>query len=226
MRILDDDHIRPTTLEHTETPLRVKHSLVTEVRYRLKGSKLEMTLECSTKVTIASCCCLQDSLLLPGYVKQRPVDEPLRSFHRRCLCNRSLQGGFRTEPWRFARRLRNSLTVSSARRSRLGGRGRPLWSRHARVQRAYPSTTKAHGLGERAPLGPAAEPWGGAQLREREEDLEGAGATDGQWYCGSGAEGGAGVRGWRRRAEAEEYAVQCCSITVYGQLIWAAMRVN
>ncbi|ORY91477.1 hypothetical protein BCR35DRAFT_298642 [Leucosporidium creatinivorum] len=91
IRLLDDDHLRPTTLEHTETPLRVKHSLVTEVRYRMKGSKAEKTLECSTKVTIASCCCLQDSLLLPGYVKQRPADEPVRSFHRRCLCNRSLQ---------------------------------------------------------------------------------------------------------------------------------------
>lgn len=92
IRLLDDDHLRPTTLEHTETPLRVKHSLVVEVRYRMKGSKAEKTLECSTKVTIASCCCLQDSLLLPGYVKQRPADEPVRSFHRRCLCNRSLQG--------------------------------------------------------------------------------------------------------------------------------------
>lgn len=92
VRMLDDDTLRPTTLENTETPIRVKHKLVTEVRYRMKGSKSEKTLECATKVTIASCCCLSDSLLLPSYTPKQPTEQRVHPFHRRCLCNRSLQG--------------------------------------------------------------------------------------------------------------------------------------
>lgn len=92
VRMLDDDSLRPTTLEGSETPIRVKHKLVMEVRYRVPGTKAEKTLECSTKVTIASCCCLSDSLLLPSYVKQQPKEQRVHPFHRRCLCNRSLQG--------------------------------------------------------------------------------------------------------------------------------------
>lgn len=66
-RIPDDDSVRPTTLEGTDTPIRVKHQLVCQVRYRFKGSKKDQVLEMASTVTIASCCCLTSSLLLPEY---------------------------------------------------------------------------------------------------------------------------------------------------------------
>ncbi|GAA6019165.1 hypothetical protein JCM10207_006572 [Rhodosporidiobolus poonsookiae] len=66
-RIPDDDSVRPTTLEGTDTPIRVKHQLVCQIKYRFKGSKKDQILEMATNVTIASCCCLTSSLLLPAY---------------------------------------------------------------------------------------------------------------------------------------------------------------
>ncbi|GAA5870594.1 hypothetical protein JCM8547_002056 [Rhodosporidiobolus lusitaniae] len=66
-RIPDDDLVRPSTLEGTDTPIRVKHNLVCQVRYRMKGSNKDQVLEMSSAVTIASCCCLTSSLLLPEY---------------------------------------------------------------------------------------------------------------------------------------------------------------
>lgn len=43
-------------MKNTDTPIRVKHNLVLEMRYRLMGTKEEKTLGCSTKITIASVC--------------------------------------------------------------------------------------------------------------------------------------------------------------------------
>ena len=53
-RIPDDDSVRPTTLEGTDTPIRVKHQLVCQVRYRFKGSRKDQVLEMASAVTIAS----------------------------------------------------------------------------------------------------------------------------------------------------------------------------
>ncbi|GAA5970544.1 hypothetical protein JCM8115_002735 [Rhodotorula mucilaginosa] len=66
-RIPDDDSVRPTTLKGTDTPIRVQHALVAQVRFRYKGSKKDHVLEMESKVDIASCCCLTSSLLLPEY---------------------------------------------------------------------------------------------------------------------------------------------------------------
>ncbi|BGP54640.1 hypothetical protein JCM8202_003704 [Rhodotorula sphaerocarpa] len=66
-RIPDDDSVRPTTLRGTDTPIRVQHALVAQVRFRYKGSKKDHVLEMESKVDIASCCCLTSSLLLPVY---------------------------------------------------------------------------------------------------------------------------------------------------------------
>lgn len=57
--------------------MRVKHNLVVQVRYRFKGSKKDQVLEMTSPVTIASCCCLTSSLLLPEY----------RSRHHPAACN-------------------------------------------------------------------------------------------------------------------------------------------
>ncbi|GAA6001274.1 uncharacterized protein JCM10292_006987 [Rhodotorula paludigena] len=69
-RIPDDDSVRPTTLDGTDTPIRVKHQLVCQVRYRFAGSKKDHVLEMASPVTIASCGCINSSLLLPVYRKQ------------------------------------------------------------------------------------------------------------------------------------------------------------
>lgn len=53
-RIPDDDSVRPTTLKGTETPIRVQHALVAQVRFRYKGSKKDHVLEMESKVDIAS----------------------------------------------------------------------------------------------------------------------------------------------------------------------------
>ncbi|GAA5824442.1 hypothetical protein JCM10212_001455, partial [Sporobolomyces blumeae] len=116
-RVPDDDAVRPSTLAGTNTPIRVKHQLVVQVKYRLKGSKKDLILEMSSPVTIASCCCLQSSLLLPRYRSHNSSHHPshhgqssslsradpsnsslvpadhqyILPFHRRCLCNTPLQ---------------------------------------------------------------------------------------------------------------------------------------
>ncbi|KAG0661971.1 hypothetical protein C6P46_003676 [Rhodotorula mucilaginosa] len=53
-RIPDDDSVRPTTLKGTDTPIRVQHALVAQVRFRYKGSKKDHVLEMESKVDIAS----------------------------------------------------------------------------------------------------------------------------------------------------------------------------
>lgn len=53
-RVPDDDAVRPSTLPGTKTPIRVKHKLVVQVKYRFKGSKKDLVLEMSSVVTIAS----------------------------------------------------------------------------------------------------------------------------------------------------------------------------
>lgn len=69
VRVPDDDQVRPTTLDGTDTRIRVKHKLVAEVRYRIGGSKKDMILEMSTDVVIASvrdfCARLPKRLLTP-----------------------------------------------------------------------------------------------------------------------------------------------------------------
>jgi hypothetical protein len=54
VRVPDDDHVRPTTLEATRTKIRVGHKLCIEVKYRLEGKSKDMVLRTSTDVTIAS----------------------------------------------------------------------------------------------------------------------------------------------------------------------------
>ncbi|KAI5479009.1 cystathionine gamma-synthase [Pseudohyphozyma bogoriensis] len=77
VRVGDDDNVRPSTLAMTDTKIRVNHRLVAEVKYRMPGSKRDMVLAMSTDVTIASCCCLIENLLLPSYVRQTPAKTPV-----------------------------------------------------------------------------------------------------------------------------------------------------
>lgn len=54
VRIPDDDHVRPSTLKGTQTPIRVKHKFVVEIKYRLADGKKDMLLTMSTDLVIAS----------------------------------------------------------------------------------------------------------------------------------------------------------------------------
>jgi hypothetical protein len=53
-RIPDDDSVRPSSLDGTNTPIRVRHSIVCQVKYRFKGSKKDQVLDMTSPVTIAS----------------------------------------------------------------------------------------------------------------------------------------------------------------------------
>jgi hypothetical protein len=54
MRVPIDDHVRPTTLEGSETPVRVSHKLLVEVRYRAEGEAGDKIFLFGKDVTIGS----------------------------------------------------------------------------------------------------------------------------------------------------------------------------
>lgn len=54
MRIPIDDHVRATTLEGSETPIRVSHKLLVEVRYRAEGQPSDKIFLFGKDVTIGS----------------------------------------------------------------------------------------------------------------------------------------------------------------------------
>lgn len=138
-RLPCDDLIRPTTLDATETKIRVSHSMVGEVRYRI-GNGPDQVLVMSKKVTIASvrfsststilrsgadgcirlvqCCCLLDSLMLPSYSREDegPVLRPTDS---KCICNYSLEAMVS----RDGRDLERAGTIEATHLSSLDGRG-------------------------------------------------------------------------------------------------------
>ncbi|KAK4055774.1 hypothetical protein OIV83_000321 [Microbotryomycetes sp. JL201] len=91
-RIPTDDFIRPTTLDGTNTIIKVAHRMLLEVRYTRSGDTDDRLLSIQRPVEIASCCCLSEYQSVPPY-SERPVDEtPLlelnaATLRRRCLCN-------------------------------------------------------------------------------------------------------------------------------------------
>ncbi|KAK4055772.1 hypothetical protein OIV83_000319 [Microbotryomycetes sp. JL201] len=85
-RVPTDDFVRPTTLPGTETRIRVGHKVVVEIRYRIQGETSDKVLVIGKDVTIASCCCWIDSLLLPAYSKVAPKDSSKRLSHI-CQCH-------------------------------------------------------------------------------------------------------------------------------------------
>lgn len=87
VRVPDDDHVRPTTLDGTATRIRAHHRLVFELKYRTPGSRREMHLEMSADLVVASCCCLSESVHLPTYARlAAEEDRKVKPFHMRCLC--------------------------------------------------------------------------------------------------------------------------------------------
>lgn len=84
-RLPNDDTIRPSTLEGTNTPISVKHQLVIEIHFHQLGtdgtrSKL-LLLHSENSVTLCSCCCLIGDILVPTYSEAL---EPISSHWTRC----------------------------------------------------------------------------------------------------------------------------------------------
>ncbi|GAA5821859.1 hypothetical protein JCM11251_004750 [Rhodosporidiobolus azoricus] len=92
-RVPDDDHVRSSTLEGTETKIKVSHKMSVEVRYRKEGDEEDMVLTIGKPVMITSCCCLIDSLYLPAY-SAAPPKTIVRPLQPPCACNMSLKECF------------------------------------------------------------------------------------------------------------------------------------
>jgi hypothetical protein len=54
MRVPDDDHVRPSTLEGSDARIRVSHKLSVEVRYRLPGADTDKILLIGKDMVIGS----------------------------------------------------------------------------------------------------------------------------------------------------------------------------
>ncbi|KAM0745994.1 hypothetical protein T439DRAFT_330189 [Meredithblackwellia eburnea MCA 4105] len=90
MRIPDDDHCRPTTLEGTDTRIRASHKICVEIRYRKQGETKDMVVSILKPIQISSCCSALDSIYLPVYARTAPKTI-IRPVQFRCLCNLSLK---------------------------------------------------------------------------------------------------------------------------------------
>jgi hypothetical protein len=78
-RLKDDDIIRSTTSEHSNTGIRVSHKLAVVIHYKpmVNNPKNETKeLKISTEANFTSCCCVVEYLQLPKYT-QRPTQEDL-----------------------------------------------------------------------------------------------------------------------------------------------------
>ncbi|KAL8292919.1 hypothetical protein RQP46_000613 [Phenoliferia psychrophenolica] len=90
-RMPHDDNVRPSTLEHTNTPIRVAHLIGAEVTFRFNGEP-EKTLQLTRKVHIVSCCCMLDHLRLPSYSKDLNLKlEGRDNSCDSCICSSSFQ---------------------------------------------------------------------------------------------------------------------------------------
>ncbi|SCV70741.1 BQ2448_3503 [Microbotryum intermedium] len=96
-RVPRDEIIRPTTLEGTLTPIKVKHRFVLEIRYRVEGEDEDRLLTVGRNCCIASCCCLSDSGLPPYAASAADAAPVLQPTRNRCLCNVSLEEMFDSE---------------------------------------------------------------------------------------------------------------------------------
>ncbi|KAL8276760.1 hypothetical protein RQP46_010816 [Phenoliferia psychrophenolica] len=72
MRVPDDDHVRPSTLEGTDTRIRASHRLSIEIRYRRECDADDKATTITKPIIIASCCSTIDSLFLPAYDRTAP----------------------------------------------------------------------------------------------------------------------------------------------------------
>ncbi|GAA5861339.1 hypothetical protein JCM8547_006097 [Rhodosporidiobolus lusitaniae] len=90
-RVPGDDLIRPTTLQGTETPLRIAHTCSVRLRYLLEEQDEEQTITITKPVQIASCVCSPDAVFLPAYTATSPAQLNRGPLESRCSCRMSLK---------------------------------------------------------------------------------------------------------------------------------------
>lgn len=99
-RIPNDDVLRPTTQRASQSAIRVRHTLVVELIYRVIEPEEEdaghdgwnsvqkrggyKKLVVTKPLELYSCCARPASLILPQYVKQAP--QPDRDSAKNCVC--------------------------------------------------------------------------------------------------------------------------------------------
>lgn len=91
-----DDFIRPSTLLGTKTPINVAHQLVFEVLFESlsqdatsSSPKGKRNLKLTKSITISSCCCMLENLLVPIYSEvEAPVvkSDAAKAFEVQCVC--------------------------------------------------------------------------------------------------------------------------------------------
>jgi hypothetical protein len=100
-RLPDDDLIRPTTQPGTQSAVQIGHCIVFEVKFSQPDVDLNggsKTLSSTHPITLSSCCCMLESLVLPRYSQTDPC--PARRPERRnssmscrtCICGASIEG--------------------------------------------------------------------------------------------------------------------------------------
>lgn len=75
-RLPDDDKIRPTTSENSQTGIRVSHRLAVVVHFQplTKNPENELKeLRIATDATVSSCCCMFEVLQLPVYSRHPDI---------------------------------------------------------------------------------------------------------------------------------------------------------
>ncbi|GAA94020.1 uncharacterized protein L969DRAFT_92953 [Mixia osmundae IAM 14324] len=95
-RIPNDNLLRPSTQPGTQTPIRITHELAIEVRY-LNAQNKPRVLKIKKAISIASCCCMLESLVLPVYAAKDPrkgsittTDDVQNIMKNTCICGYSL----------------------------------------------------------------------------------------------------------------------------------------
>lgn len=98
-----DDLLRPTTQPGSKTPIRVSHKVVIQVFFSTSHGGQELALRAERPVTITSCCCMLESLLLPSYsealheVAPQNIPEDEKRRRARFNCSTGCLCGFTLE---------------------------------------------------------------------------------------------------------------------------------
>lgn len=92
-RLPDDDLLRATTLPGTRAPIRITHTIMLDVEFSTPGTAARI-LRTERPLTILSCCCFPDSLVLPPYacVAERLTREGIR--HEPCRAGKCVADGY------------------------------------------------------------------------------------------------------------------------------------
>ncbi|KDQ13742.1 hypothetical protein BOTBODRAFT_188439 [Botryobasidium botryosum FD-172 SS1] len=101
-RMPNDDNIRPTTQAATRAAISTTHDIEFEVRFDRLDDTLRpigntLAWKVMRPITISSCCCMLESVVLPSYTACDPLSSPLRGprvagtqCSQRCVCGATI----------------------------------------------------------------------------------------------------------------------------------------